>query len=87
MKITTEGNCFKCSKKIEDDSLFTHFCKDCSGQNELLQKQRQDFEKVLNRIIGKIEDSRNNGEMIIDYCKKIKEQLNQPKTKKENSKQ
>jgi hypothetical protein len=57
--------------------------------SNLLQKQRQEiekvFERVLNRIIGKIEDSRNNGEMIIDYCKKIKEQLNQPKTDENNN--
>jgi len=33
------------------------------------------FERILNRIIGKIEDDRNNSRMIINYCKKIKKEL------------
>ena len=44
--------------------------------NNLEKQMHKDFViRILNRIIGKIEDSRNNGGIIIDYCKKIKAEL------------
>jgi hypothetical protein len=68
------------NKTIQDEANLEHSNreKNTGFADALIQEKQKhkDFMvRVLNRIIGKIEDSRNNGEMIVDYCKKIKAEL------------
>ena len=45
--------CSYCKKReIEEDSLFTRLCKECSGQNELILKTKMNLEKEFPSFVG-----------------------------------
>jgi hypothetical protein len=67
--------CKICKKEIEKDSLFTYFCKDCSGENKILEKQKQHFIDLIDNFRAGDYDT------LADIKWKLKQQLNQPKTK------
>ena len=89
---TTKGSiayCPKCKYKLDQTLLCEKIANEekpitnimLDNEVERLKQKHKDFViRVLNRIIGKIEDSRNNGGMIVDYCKGIKAKLESEET-------
>lgn len=77
--------CAGCGKNVEKDSLLTRICKECSGQNELVEKTKQktlsDVEKIIDKWIEEGIDSISISDIEMELLGELRKEVQKMKVK------